>query len=362
MMRFAAASRFNAGDYASAATAGAKAVAQTFDAARKNAPDWTGLARTSMNTRSAERQTAMKAEADVATAGMKAFGNVKGTQIKGAYELEAFKTKLDAQKSSRKAGRLGALGGFKMPKKPRKKATLTQEQIDAQIGVMQNSLNETQNRPEFERRTFDETQSYSGDIPSAPVNESPTPGQKQPPTNPSSPAVADTAQPSAPATPQPATGSAGPVNPGRQQAYNQVLKIAQANPNIKFPHAVAAQSMHETGFLSDTGVYKATGYTNPFGQTGDRGWGTIPREGFNDGWTLYPDMTTAVNDHAKLWHDTANHSQNYNAHASIRDGIAAVAPAYSPDADPANIRKGFTVDAYSKNMTKILRDYGGIQL
>ena len=52
MMRFAAASRFNAGDYASAATAGAKAVAQTFDAARKNAPDWTGLARTSMNTRS----------------------------------------------------------------------------------------------------------------------------------------------------------------------------------------------------------------------------------------------------------------------------------------------------------------------
>ena len=121
MMRFAAASRFNAGDYASAATAGARAVAETFDAARKNAPDWTGLARTSMNTRSAERQTAMKAEADVATAGMKAFGNVKGTQIKGAYELEAFKTKLDAQKSSRKAGRLGALGGFKLPKPSNKK-------------------------------------------------------------------------------------------------------------------------------------------------------------------------------------------------------------------------------------------------
>lgn len=118
-MRFAAASRFNAGDYASAATAGANALAKTFDVARKNAPDWTGLARTSMNTRSNERQAAMKAEADVATAGMKAFGNVKGMQIKGAYELEAFKTKLDAQ--SRKAGRLGALGGFKMPKKSSKK-------------------------------------------------------------------------------------------------------------------------------------------------------------------------------------------------------------------------------------------------
>ena len=359
MMRFAAASRFSAGDYASAATAGARAVAQTFDAARKNAPDWTGLARTSMNTRSKERQTAMKAEADVATAGMKAFGNVKGTQIKGAYELEAFKTKLGSQKS-RMAGRLGALGGFKMPKKS------NSDKYDKLIEKYKSQKQDVPETSEFSYPEFDGQGAGSGQpgaLPEVPqLTVDGTAGTQQPPTNPSSTAVVDTAQPSAPATPQPAAGSSGPVNPGRQQAYNQILNIAQANPNIKFPHAVAAQSMHETGFLSNTGVYKATGYTNPFGQTGDRGWGTIPREGFKDGWTLYPDMTTAVNDHAKLWHDTANHSQNYNAHASIRDGIAAVAPAYSPDADPANIRKGFTVDAYSKNMTKILRDYGGIQL
>ena len=73
-----------------------------------------------MNTRSTERQAAMKAEADVATAGMKAFGNVKTTQIKGAYELETTKTKIKAAKNARKAGRLGALGGFKMPKSNKK--------------------------------------------------------------------------------------------------------------------------------------------------------------------------------------------------------------------------------------------------
>ena len=137
-MRFAAASRFNAGDYASAATAGARAVAETFDAARKNAPDWTGLARTSMNTRSAERQTAMKAEADVATAGMKAFGNVKGTQIKGAYDLEATKTKIKSTKS-RMAGKLGALGGFKMPKKS--KSEYYNKQIE-QINSMKQEVPE----------------------------------------------------------------------------------------------------------------------------------------------------------------------------------------------------------------------------
>ena len=120
-MRFAAASRFSAGDYATAASAGANALASTFDAARKSAPDWTTLARTSMNARSTERQAAMKAEADVATAGMKAFGNVKDMQIKGAYALEARKTEIDSRK--RMAGRLGALGGFKLPKKPRKSAS-----------------------------------------------------------------------------------------------------------------------------------------------------------------------------------------------------------------------------------------------
>ena len=119
-MRFAAANSFSAADYASAGRAASNSLVNSFAAARRNAPDWTGLARTSMNTRSAERQTAMKAEADVATAGMRAFGNVKDVQIKGAYEHAALKTKLKSQKS-RMAGKLGALGGFKMPKPSNKK-------------------------------------------------------------------------------------------------------------------------------------------------------------------------------------------------------------------------------------------------
>ena len=77
-MRFAAANSFSAADYAAAGRSAATSLAQTFTTARENAPDWTGLARTSMNTRSAERQTAMKAEADVATAGMKSLWECEG--------------------------------------------------------------------------------------------------------------------------------------------------------------------------------------------------------------------------------------------------------------------------------------------
>ena len=185
-MRFAAASRFNAGDYASAATAGAKAVAQTFDAARKNAPDWTGLARTSMNTRSAERQTAMKAEADVATAGMKAFGNVKGMQIKGAYALEARKTEIDTRK--RMAGRLGALGGFKLPKKS--KSEYYNKRIE-QLDAMKDSPGSAEvggPAPLPTGQSQEQIRSEFADQgPSLPQQQ-----QQQPPTNPSSSGVTQT--------------------------------------------------------------------------------------------------------------------------------------------------------------------------
>ena len=234
-MRFAAANSFSAADYASAGRAASNSLVNSFAAARRNAPDWTGLARTSMNTRSAERQTAMKAEADVATAGMRAFGNVKDVQIKGAYEHAALKTKLKSQKS-RMAGKLGALGGFKMPKKPRKKATLTQEQINAQIGVMENSLNEMQNRAGFESKPFDPNNLYDGGIGDTPAEQP----QSQPPTNPSSPPVAEIPQQSALSTPKPAGGNTGALN------FQSVHDMA-AKAGAKFPGIVAAQWQLESG-------------------------------------------------------------------------------------------------------------------
>ena len=145
-----------------------------------------------------------------------------------------------------------------------------------------------------------------------------------------------------------------------KRAFNLIYDIAKRVGGTKYPEVVAAQAMHETGFLSPSlnSVYNATRKTNAFGQTGDRGFGTIPRPGFRDGWTLYPDLKTGVKDHIKLWHDVKNHPRNYNAFTSIIEGIASVAPAYSPNADPANIRMGFTVDKYSKSMVKILKDMG----
>ena len=163
--------------------------------------------------------------------------------------------------------------------------------------------------------------------------------------------------PSAPASPGTSTPMSAPTGTlSQQQAFKMIYDLAKADGRAKFPEVVAAQAMHETGYLvNPNSVYFASGKTNPFGQTGDRGYGTIPRAGDPSGWTLYPDLKTAVSDHISLWHLTNNNSGNYNAFDTILQGIASVAPAYSPNADPANIRLGYTVDAYSKGVVRALK-------
>ena len=146
----------------------------------------------------------------------------------------------------------------------------------------------------------------------------------------------------------------------RAAAFNEIYSLAKQAGGTKFPEVVAAQAMHETGWMDPKikSVYNSSGGTNPFGQTGDRGYGTIPREGFSDGWTIYPDKKTAVADHISLWHDTKNHKGNYNAFNSIREGVASVAPAYSPNSDPENIRRGYTVDGYAHGVKNALEEMG----
>ena len=74
-----------------------------------------------------------------------------------------------------------------------------------------------------------------------------------------------------------------------------------------------------------------------------------------NGWSKYPNLFTATKDNINLWHNVGNHPQNYNAFGNILDGIAAVAPAYSPNADPENIKKGYTTDKYSEGMIRALK-------
>ena len=151
------------------------------------------------------------------------------------------------------------------------------------------------------------------------------------------------------------------LQPGDQgAAFKKIHDIASKVGGTKFPEIVAAQAMHETGFLNPNikSVYNSSGGTNPFGQTGDRGYGTIPRPGHSKGWTKYPSLEVAVKDHIKLWHDTNNHAGNYNAYDSARAGLDSVIPSYSPNSDPDNVKNGFTENKYKSAVIKILNNNG----
>ena len=331
------------GDWIAAGKAGAKSVNDLFAVARDNSPDYGMIAKTGMNARSKERQVATKAKKNVVNDAIAAESRVRQAQTKAdaAGEISDLKAGL-----TRKAGLVGALsavagGGLMAVENNRAKKV--QAERDAKEEANWNA--KVKMMSDFYNR--DTTPSKGPEL------------LEIPEYKPSTSTGSDSGSTSVSVATKPTTVGKVTAPSSRQAAFNEIYELAKKVGGTKFPEVVAAQSMHETGWLAaPDSVYKATGGTNPFGQTGDRGYGTIPRKGFKDGWTLYPDKETAVRDHIKLWHDTANHSGNYNAFDTIRDGLASVAPAYSPNSDPENIRKGYTVDSYSKGVRSALEEMG----
>ena len=344
------------GNYSTSAKAVIRASDQIFDAAMSGKPDFTKISKEAIKGRSMERRAVTRAEGNVAQAGLEAFTKAKRTQNAADTAKEINDIKRPAKRMAGVVAGLGAIGGALVMNKNAKEDKAEREALRAD-----------------QQAVWDQQTAMMGDLRSQSkalreqinsFNDQPIPGPTTLPKNDgsTSPSSGSTSTTTSATTKPPAVVSK-PVNvssakPGA--SFKKIYNIAKSVGGSKFPEVVAAQAMHETGHLNPNlkSVYNSSGGTNPFGQTGDRGYGTIPREGFSDGWTKYPDLTTAVKDHITLWHDTKNHGGNYNAFGSVRDGIASVTPSYSPNADPVNIRKGFTEDAYSKSMRKILENNG----
>lgn len=125
-MRFAAASKNNASNYA---TAGAHIINASSDiqqAIANRKPDYTGIAITAMDAASLEKQAALKAETAVNTAGLKAVAGVKEAELTADSRVAAAQSMADAkikvaemdadvqelEDKRRMAGKLSALGAL----------------------------------------------------------------------------------------------------------------------------------------------------------------------------------------------------------------------------------------------------------
>lgn len=352
-MRFAG-NTSNVGDWIQAGKAGAKGAGDAFKVARSSAPDYGGMAETAIKARGMERRAAHEAEAHVAQAGIKAIANVKETAITTKGKLDAQKVKLDAKRKAGMVGMFGAAAGGLFMGMENKAAEKRQAERDAKEDArdterMQLLTDFYKNKPDRPETTpYVEKERPEG---------TPRPRRSDLDTDTPTDAKPD----AKPDTPQ--TGTQTPVNGGTgtmSPEFKKIYDLAVKDGRTKFPEIVAAQALHETGHLNPNidSVYNSSGGTNPFGQTGDRGYGTMTREGDSSGWSKFPDLQTAVSDHITLWHDTKNHAGNYNAFDNINDGLASVIPAYSPNSDPANQKLGYTEGGYSAAVRKILRNNG----
>ena len=97
----------NVNSYITAGAAAAKQADQAFATIKSRAPDYAGLAKTSIKNRSNERVAAMKAQAAVEKAGIEAKKGVKRTKITEDAKKDILDTKIGAK---RFAGIVGGLG------------------------------------------------------------------------------------------------------------------------------------------------------------------------------------------------------------------------------------------------------------
>ena len=105
-MQFQSARNRNAGSYGAVGKSTADRAAKIFEVARKTGPDYGGLAKIGMATRSNERVAAMNAEAKVTNAGIKAYSQVDST----GKRVQVFNEKERIKNEFRKAGSLAPIG------------------------------------------------------------------------------------------------------------------------------------------------------------------------------------------------------------------------------------------------------------
>ena len=330
-----------------------KATNQVFAAARETAVDNTAIAKEAIKGRSMERRAAMKAEGQVAQAGLKAFAGVKDTKNRIESKQKINDIKRPAKRMAGIVGGLGAIAGGYVMMEGNKKDKAERDELR----TYRDQLDAKADARDADRAKRD--QAYIDALKGTGNGDSDSSDPK--PSNPV-PSGSNTSSSPAP-TPAPKGGSTKftpSSGTGKMTSqFKKIYDLAVKDGRSKFPEVVAAQAMHETGHLQNPkSVYFQSGKTNPFGQTGDRGYGTMTRNGDSNGWSKFPDLQTAVSDHITLWHDTGNHSENYNAYSTVSEGLSKVIPAYSPNSDPANEAGGFTESAYSASVKKILRDNG----
>ena len=208
---------------------------QVFAAGRASAVDHTKIAKESIKGRGLERRAAMKAEADVAIAGLNAKADLKIKKMKGETEKAVANIKKPAQRMAGVVAGLGALSSAAIMNKNLKedKAEREQFKLDQQaVWDRQAEMNAgiKAEREALEERLEELTKSITESRPTPPKVDAS--GNSTEPTEPAGAATATSSSSSSNSTSQPAT-SVQPtsVKGFRADVYNYLTQQHKLSKN-----------------------------------------------------------------------------------------------------------------------------------
>ena len=295
------------GNYSTSAKAVIRASDQIFDAAMSGKPDFTKISKEAMKGRSLERRAVTKAEADVASAGLKAFTDTNLTRMREDTKKEIADIKRPAKRMAGLVGGLGAIaGGYvmmegnKKDKAERDELRTYRDQLDAKADARDTE------RAKRDQEYIDALKGTGNG------------GSDSSDLKPSAPAPSGAGSTVAPSSVKPSN-----VSSGGSVTARSIADMAQKS-GAKYPKLVAAQWALESAWgkkPSGTNNYFGIKATSSESSTSKPTWEVIDgqRVDTNAQFKNYDTPQGSVNDLVGKWYKDYGNYQGVNRAGSAQE-------------------------------------------
>ena len=336
------------GNYATSANAVIRNSDAIFDAAMSGKPDFTKISKEAIKGRSLERRAATKAEADVASAGLKAFTDTNLTRMREDTKKEIADIKRPAKRMAGAVAGLGAIAGGYVMMEGNKKDKADREELRGMRDAM--SAKADLYDQQRDARETARIESYRSDLKpnnSTDISVDSTGSASQINTDKASlvPAV----PPSESSAKSSSTGPQAKASPS--PGFQGFVDMA-SQAGAKYPQLVAAQWALESGWGKSPsgtnnyfGIKAAAGESSTSKQTWEVYGGKEVTTSAN--FKNYASPQGSVNDLVGKWH------KDYKSYKGVNNASDAFTAA-----DMLR-QQGYATDpAYSEKLKKIMRDQG----
>ena len=336
------------GNYASSASAVIRNSDAIFDAAMSGKPDFTKISKEAIKGRSLERRAVTKAEADVASAGLKAFTDTNLTRMREDTKKEIADIKRPAKRMAGAVAGLGAIAGGYVMMEGNKKDKAEREELRGMRDAM--SAKADLYDQQRDARETARIESYRSDLkPNSSTDTSVDSTGSASQINIDKASLVPAVSPNKSSAKSSSTGPQAKASPS--PGFQGFVDMA-SQAGAKYPQLVAAQWALESGWGKSPsgtnnyfGIKAAGGESSTSKQTWEVYGGKEVTTSAN--FKNYASPQGSVNDLVGKWH------KDYKSYKGVNNASDAFSAA-----DMLR-QQGYATDpAYSEKLKKIMRDQG----